>query len=206
MRAASVSCLAVPWKSRLGAPRLLPPLDLSPPRGRVRSFRCGARLARGGAPAEEGGGPSPPTPAIARAKPAAAATRRRASLPKSDRCSTCKPSINAAGVQSPAVRFASIGRACCTGLHALGSSPIPPLSGVPCTPRKRLHLAYSPLAIRSRTKHAHSSQRTPRPTTSICRALRPRHKGQHFCIGSTGICELPTCANPSPSRGTVYSL
>jgi hypothetical protein len=43
------------------------PWSLSPLKGRARCFRCGARLARGGAPAEEGGGPSPPTPAIARA-------------------------------------------------------------------------------------------------------------------------------------------
>ena len=99
---------------------LLPPCVFRP-QGRTLGFCCGARLARVVAPAKEGWGLHP-MPRFSRAKPAAAAIRRKASPPSSNVYPACKRSLKAAGVQNLAGRFRAVDRADNEDLFALGSS------------------------------------------------------------------------------------
>ena len=63
------------------------------------AFCCGTRLARVECLQKEGWGH--PIPRFSRAKPAAAASHRRAHPPIHGGCSECNPYPNAAGVQKP---------------------------------------------------------------------------------------------------------
>ena len=91
-----------PSSSKVCATRTSSTVPLGPfaPRGGPVRFAAARRRARGSA-CKTRPGKFPRTPLSARAKPAAAAIRRRGSLPKANRCSTCKPLIKAAGVRNP---------------------------------------------------------------------------------------------------------
>ena len=125
---------------RVAHGHVLPPLRRRPPgAGRV-AFCCGARLARVVAPAKGRMGRSPYPLCRARSlPPPQSAINVVAEINRVSHMQTV--TLKAAGVRSPAVRSASVGRAVCAGLPAAGVALCILLRNVPGTPRKSSQVA-----------------------------------------------------------------
>lgn len=135
------------------------------------AFCCGTRLVRVECLQKEGWGH--PIPRFSRAKPAAAASHRRARPSIHGGCPKCKPYHKAAGVQKPRCPL-RVHRT--RGLHRLArrwGRPCKTANGSPGSPWKRTDaFHFDPARLRASRVCSHRGRR--RPTCSQPRpALRP---------------------------------
>ena len=130
-----------------------------PPRGPALGFCCGARLARVVAPAKEGWGCTPYPAFRARSLPPPQAAAKRSIHPPEHLQQADVPSRRQAS-RSPAVRFASTGRAVCAGLTRRWGRSISRPSRSLSPPWKPSHFRTCPStavpvnAVRGTTVHA----------------------------------------------------